>query len=98
MNLEESHSLTSDYTTKLQSSLQYGTITKTNTYQRNRIEARNKPIHLWSIYLQPRSQDYTMEKRQSLFISGAGKTRQLHKKNKIGTFSNTIYKNKLKMD
>ena len=29
--LEESHSLTSDYTTKLQSSKQYGTGTKTET-------------------------------------------------------------------
>ena len=31
-------------------------------------------------------------------ISGAGKTEQLHVKNKIRTFSNTIHKNKLKMD
>ena len=30
--------------------------------------------------------------------SGAGKTRQLHVKEKIRTFSNTIYKNKLKMN
>ena len=27
---------------------------------------RNKPIHLWSINLQQRKQEYTMEKRQSL--------------------------------
>ena len=31
-------------------------------------------------------------------ISGAGKTGQLHVKNEIRTFSNTIHKNKLKMD
>ena len=31
-------------------------------------------------------------------ISGAGKTGQLHVKNEIRTFSNTTYKNKLKMD
>ena len=31
-------------------------------------------------------------------ISGAGKTGALHEKNEIRTFSNTIYKNKLKMD
>ena len=31
-------------------------------------------------------------------ISGAGKTTQLHVRNEIRTFSNTIHKNKLKMD
>ena len=31
-------------------------------------------------------------------ISGAGKTGQLHEKNEIRTFPNTIHKNKLKMD
>ena len=31
-------------------------------------------------------------------ISGDGKTGQLHVKNEIRTFSNTIHKNKLKMD
>ena len=31
-------------------------------------------------------------------ISGAGKTGQLHVKNEIRTLSNTIHKNKLKMD
>ena len=29
-------------------------------------KARNKPTHLWSINLQQRRQDYTIEKRQSL--------------------------------
>ena len=31
-------------------------------------------------------------------VSGAGKTGQLHIKNEIRTFSDTIYKSKLKMD
>ena len=31
-------------------------------------------------------------------ISGAGKTRQLHVQNETITFSNTIHKNKLKVD
>ena len=31
-------------------------------------------------------------------INGAGKTEQLHLKNEIRTFSNTIPKNKLKVD
>ena len=38
MELKESSFLTSDYTTKLQSSRQYGTGTKTNIYQWNKIE------------------------------------------------------------
>ena len=29
-------------------------------------EPRNKPVHLWSINLQQRRQELTMEKRQSL--------------------------------
>ena len=40
---------------------------------------------------------YNGEKTVSL-ISGAGKTGQLHVKNEIRTLSNTIHKNKLKMD
>ena len=39
MELEESTCLTSDYTTKPQSSRQYGTGTKTNIDQWNRIES-----------------------------------------------------------
>ena len=39
MELAESTFLTSDYTTKLQSSRQYGTGTKTEIYQWNKIES-----------------------------------------------------------
>jgi len=39
MELEESNSLTSNYTTKLQSSKQHHTSTKTDTDQWNRIES-----------------------------------------------------------
>ena len=49
---QESGSLTSDYTTKPQSSKQYGTGAK-QTYrsmEQNR-KPRNKPMHLWSINL-----------------------------------------------
>jgi len=38
-----------------------------------------------------------MEKTVSS-INGAGKTGQLHVKNETGLLSNTVYKNKLKMD
>ena len=40
---------------------------------------------------------YNGEKTASS-ISGAGKTGQLHVKNEIRTLTNTIHKNKLKMD
>ena len=36
--------------------------------------------------------------KKVLSIKGAGKTAQLHAKNKTGPLSHTIYKNKLKMD
>ena len=51
MELEESTVLTSDYTTKLQSSRQYGTGTKTEiqTIEQDR-KPRNKPMHLWVPY------------------------------------------------
>ena len=41
--------------------------------QWNRIEPRNKPMHLWSINLPQRRQEYTMEKRQSLHQVVLGK-------------------------
>ena len=56
--LEESGSLTSDYTTKLQSSKHYNYGTKQNyrLMEQNR-KPRNKPMHLWSINLQQRRKD-----------------------------------------
>ena len=61
-------SLTSPCTTKLQSSKEYGTGTKTEIIRsiEQDTKLRNKPIYLWSINLQQRRQDYMMEKRQSL--------------------------------
>ena len=56
---------------------------------------RNKPIHLRSITEERRI--YREEKTLSS-ISGTGKTEQLHVKNKVRIFSNTIYKNKFKMN
>ena len=59
MELEESTFLTSDYTTKLQSSRQYGTGTKkkkqkTKKHKYRPMEQgrkpRNKPMHLWVPY------------------------------------------------
>ena len=51
----------------LQKSKQHGIGTK-QTYksmEKNK-EPRNKPMYLWSINLQQRRQEYTMEKRQAL--------------------------------
>ena len=63
MELEESGSLISDYTTKLQSSQQYGTGTKLKyiSVEQDR-KPRNKPMHLWSINPQQRRQEYTSRK------------------------------------
>ena len=51
MELEESTCLTSGYTTKLQSSRQYGTGSKTKhrPIEQDR-KPRNKPTHLWVPY------------------------------------------------
>ena len=41
-------------------------------------EPRNKLTHLWSVNLQQRGQEYTMEKRQSLQQEWCWKVEQLH--------------------
>ena len=67
-------------------------------------ELRNKPMFIWSInpYIQwgniyNRARIYNGENRISS-INGAGKTGQLNVKNETGLLSNTIHKNKFKMD
>ena len=64
--LTVSGSLTSDYTTSY-SNQNPGAGTKREIYctdQRDRIGSPEKPMHLWSINLGQRRQDYAMEKRQ----------------------------------
>ena len=76
MELEESNFLTSNYTTKLQSSRQYGTGTKTKyrAMEQNR-KPRNKSMHLWTPFFDQGGKIYNGLK--TIFSkSGAGKTDQ----------------------
>jgi len=67
MELEESTFLTSDYTTKLQLSRQYGTGPKPEIQtNRTRQKAHNKPMHLGYLIFLQRRQKYTMGQRQPL--------------------------------
>ena len=76
MELEESTCLTSDYTTKSQSSKQYGIGTKKYGSMEQKRKPRDKSTNLWSPYLRQRRQGYTMEKKTSSLTSGVGKTGQ----------------------
>ena len=68
---------------------------KYRSMEQNR-KSRDKSAHLWTLYVWHRRWEYTMEKRQSL-PSGARETGQpLVKEWNYNT--NTIHKNKLKMD
>ena len=87
----ESGSLVSDYTTKLQSSKQYGTGIKL-TYRsvKQDRKLRNKPTYLLSINL--KQGKGIQWRKDSLLNNGVGKTRQVHVKIEIRTFSITIHK------
>ena len=63
MELEESIFLTSDYTTKLPSSRQYGT-GKKEKYRQMKLDRkpRNKPMHLWVPYFNKEARIYNVAK------------------------------------
>ena len=69
---------------------------KHSSMKQNR-EPQKKATLLWSINLQQRSQEYTVEKTVSS-ISGAGKPDNYILNYDIKTFPHIIYKNKLKVD
>ena len=81
MELEESTFLTSDYTTKLQSSRQYGIGTKTERETNGRRQKAQKQTHasVGTLFLTKEARTYNEAKTASS-ISGAGKTGQLHAK------------------
>ena len=58
---------------------------------------RNKPMHLWSITLWQKRQDYTTLKRYILQQMALGKLDRHMWKSEIRSFLNSIHKNKLKM-
>ena len=101
MELEESTFLTSGSTTKPQSSRQYGTGTKTEIQINGTKQKAQRQTHvpMDTLSLTKEAIIYNGEKTISL-TSDTGKTGQqlVKKKNETGTFSNTIPKNKLKMD
>ena len=59
---------------------------------------RNKPMHRWGTLFLTNEARIHNGAKTAFSINGAGKTGQLHVKNKIRTLPNTIYKDKLKMD
>ena len=71
-------------------------ITRESPVQPNR-EPRNKLMHLWSVNLCKRMQEYTIEKRQFLQQVVLGKLDSCTSINEVRTLPHTIHKNKLKM-
>jgi len=80
MKLEESINQTSDYTTNLQSSRQYGTVQKQKYRPMEQETPEINPHSYWVPYFWQRRQEYTMGAKTASSISGALKTVQLHAK------------------
>ena len=68
-----------------------------HVHQCNRIESRDKPIHLWTINLRQRRQEYTKEKRQSLQQVVGVMSDSCMYINEARTHPHPIHKDKLNM-
>ena len=91
MELEESTFLTSDYSTKLQSSKQYDTGTKTEIWKEIASPEINPCTYGYLIFDKKR-QEYTMGQRWPLQEVVLGKLDSYMQKNEIRTLPNVIHK------
>ena len=99
MKLEESSSLTSDYTTKLQSSKQYHTGTNTEAHTSMKQIGSPETYRLININSSMTKEEKSTGKRKdSLFSKWSWVNTEKTEKNETRILPNTIHKNKLKMD
>ena len=99
MELGESTFLISNYTTKLQSSRQYGTGTKTEIYQWNKIESPEINQCTYGHLNFDKGDKNIQWRRDNLFNNWCWENwSTTFERMKLEHLSNTMHKNKLKMD